>query len=107
MWLLKSYSQPIPNNYFYEQFDGIRHSFASQPFIEEVAKAVSSFRIANRLARGSLVEALEDCDKFNCAIRGNDPRYCYECHSSFEDARASHHFIKKGCATCGVAVAPN
>lgn len=107
MWLLKSYSQPIPNNYFYTQTDGIQHTFAPQPFIEEVAKSVSSFRIANKLPRASLVESLEDIDKYQCAVRGNDPKYCYEANSSFEDARASHHFIKKGCPTCGVAVKPN
>lgn len=107
MWLLKSYSQPIPGNYHYVQTDGIQHTFAAMPFIEEVAKSVSSFRIANRLARGSLAEALEDCDKFQCAYRGNDPRYCFESSQSFEDARASHHFIRKGCASCGQPMIPN
>ncbi len=101
MHILKSYRNAIPGNYFYIQTEGIRHTFAAQPHIEPLAQAVSGFRIANRLSRASIPESLEDIDKFNCAIRGNDPKYCYECHTDFESARSEHPYFKKGCASCG------
>ena len=104
MWVLKSYQSPIPNNYFYVQRTGIYQTFAANAIIEEVAKAVSSFRIANKLPRASLAESLEDVDTFNCEVRQNDPRYCRECVTSFEQARQTHRFVSKTCGSCGTAV---
>lgn len=101
MFILKSYQQPIPGNYFYAQTEGIQHRFAAVPFIEDVAKNVSAFRIANKLRRGSLAESLEDVDIFNCAIRNNDEKFCRECSDSFESVHANHPFVKRSCATCG------
>jgi len=103
MWILKNYGQPIPGNYFFVQRTGIYHTFPAVPFIEEVAKAVSSFRIANKLPRPSLAESLEDVDSFNCEIRNNDPKYCRQCEESqtFESIHANHPFVKPPCATCG------
>lgn len=106
MHILKSYQQPIPGNYFYVQSTGsITHRFDANPMVEEVAKNVSSFRIANKLPRASLGESLEDVDIFNCAVRNNDQRYCRECVESFQVARASHRFINRGCpGGCGKPV---
>jgi hypothetical protein len=104
MFLLKSYKQPIPGNYFYVQTGTIAHQFAPLPFIEEIAKAVSSFRIANHLPRASLAESLEDVDQFNCAVRNNDPNLCFWCDGNFESARPQHHFVKKSCESCGTPI---
>lgn len=104
MFILKSYNNPLPNNYFYEQTEGIRHSFRASPIIEEVVKSVSAFRIANNLSRGSLAECLEDVDRYQCAARNNDGRYCWDCPEPFEKIRQFHRFVEKGCATCGTPV---
>jgi len=104
MWLLKSYRNPIPGNYFYVQTEGIKHDFAAQPHIEAVAQVVSSFRIANRLPRASIPESLEDVDRFNCSVRNNDANYCFECRGDFESARSEHPYFKKSCASCGTVV---
>jgi hypothetical protein len=102
-WILKSFNQPIPGNYFYVQRHGIYHTFPAVPFIEEVAKSVSSFRIANKLPRANLAECLEDVDQFNCEVRNNDPKYCRQCaeEQTFESIHANHPFVKKSCASCG------
>ena len=104
MWVLKSYQQPIPGNYFYVQSTGIEHKFKANPIVEEVAKAVSALRIANQLPRASLAESLEDVDTFNCAVRKNDERWCRWCEGSFESAHANHRFINRNCAGCGLVV---
>ena len=104
MWILKSYSNPLPNNYVYEQTEGVRHRFGANPIIEEVVKAVSSFRIANNLPRSSLCECLEDVDRFNCAVRQNDERFCWNCSEPFDRVHQNHHFIKQNCAGCGTPV---
>jgi hypothetical protein len=104
MWLLKSYNNPLPNNYVYTQTVGISHKFAASPLIEEVAKAVSDFRIANRLPRASLAETLEDVDRYNCAVRKNDERWCWDCPGTFESARQNHRFVSASCATCGTPI---
>ena len=106
MWLLKSYNNTLPNNYGYTQTTGIHHRFANNPVIEEVVKAVSAFRIANRLPRASLAETLEDVDRYNCAVRNNSPEYCWDCPDSFEGVRANHRFVTQGCATCGTVITP-
>lgn len=107
MFLLKSYNHPIPGNYYYVQTSGIKHQFDSCPMVEEVAKSVSNFRIANKLPRASLSESLEDVDKFTCARLQNSEKYCFDCQVPFETQHANHHFIKKGCATCGTPVNQN
>ena len=104
MWLLKSYSNPLPNNYVYEQ-NG--HSFKANPIIEEVVKDVSNFRIANNLPRASLSECLEDVDCYNCAIRKNDGRFCWDSPESFERIHKDHRFVKQNCAGCGTVVTQN
>jgi hypothetical protein len=104
MWLLKSYKQPIPGNYFFVQNGKINHQFAPQPFIEEIAKNVSALRIANRLPRASLAESLEDVDTFNCASRNNDPKYCFWHEGNFESARSQHPYVKKSCESCGTVL---
>lgn len=103
MFLLKSYNLPIPGNYEYVQNlgDDREYRFKAMPVIEELAKAVSAFRVANHLPRASLAECLEDIDKFNCAIRNNDSRVCWDCASTFAQARASHPFLKPPCPSCG------
>lgn len=105
MFVLKNYNQPIPNNYFYVQRHGIYQTFAANPIIEEVAKAVSAFRIANKLPRASLAESLEDIDRFNCEVRNNDERWCRKCadETPFEQIRPTHRFVRQSCATCGKA----
>ena len=104
MFLLKSYNNPLPNNYGYTQTVGIYHRFATNPIIEEVVKAVSAFRIANHLPRASLAESLEDVDRYQCAVRNNNPEYCWECSESFERARANHRFVSASCGTCGTPI---
>ena len=107
MIILKSYNNPLPNNYVYEQTEGIRHHFAASPIIEELVKAVSDFRIANNLPRASLAECLEDVDRYQCATRNNDGRYCWDCPESFEQIRQQHRFVKQGCpGGCGTPVTP-
>lgn len=106
MWLLKSFKSPLPGNYLYAQTEGIAHQFAAQPTIESLASDVSAFRQANKLPRADLVSTFEDVDRYNCAIRNNDPQYCYECSTSFADARAMHPYIRKDCPTCGVKISP-
>lgn len=101
MFILKSYNLPLPNNYCYVQTEGARHVFKAMPVIEELAKAVSAFRVANHLSRASLAECLEDIDKFNCAARNNDPGVCWDCASTFAQARSSHPFLKPPCPSCG------
>jgi hypothetical protein len=104
MWILKSYQNPLPNNYSYEQTKGIRHRFPASPIIEELVKAVSDFRIANNLPRASLAECLEDVDRYQCATRNNDGRYCWDCPEPFEKIRQLHRFVSQGCASCGTPV---
>jgi hypothetical protein len=101
MFILKSFRQPIPGNYYYVQTFGIVHTFDANPMVEEVAKAVSSFRIANKLPRASLVESLEDVDVFTCARLLNNPNFCRECENSWFSVHSDHPFIKKPCASCG------
>jgi len=104
-YLLKSYNQPIPGNYFFVQREGIYKTFAANPIIEEVAKAVSAFRIANKIPRGSLAESLADVDAFNCAVRNNDEKYCRKCDSPFEVVQAQHRFVNRSCGGgCGQSV---
>lgn len=104
VWILKTYFDPLPNNYVYEQTQGIRHKFPANPIIEEVVKKVSDFRIANNLPRASLSECLEDVDRHNCAMRNNDERWCWNCAESFERVHQNHRFIAQGCAGCGQVV---
>jgi hypothetical protein len=104
MWLLKSYENPLPNNYVFTQTTGIVHQFSASPIIDEVVKAVSNFRIANNLPRASLAETLEDVDRFNCAVRNNDERWCWNCPGTFESVRKNHRFITASCLTCGTPI---
>jgi hypothetical protein len=106
-WILKSYSNPLPNNYVYTQTEGIHHRFGSNPIIEEVVKAVSNFRIANNLPRASLSECLEDVDLYNCAVRNNDERWCWNCPETFERIHKDHRFVAQGCpGGCGTVISP-
>lgn len=73
---LKSYEQPLPGNYPYEQVEGIRRSFPSLPTPESQASAVSAFRKGNGLPRSSFVECLEDVDRYQCQRLGNNRTYC-------------------------------
>ena len=106
MFILKSHNQAIPNNYVFTQTTGIYHVFAANPIITEVAKAVSAFRIANRLPRASLPESLEDVDQFNCAVRKNDDRYCWDCAEPYARIHDSHPFFRKSCVGCGLVIEP-
>jgi hypothetical protein len=101
MWQLKSYNNNPPGNFCYEQAFGIFFRFKAEPVIEQLAKTVSSFRIANHLPRGSLAESLEDVDSFNCGRLGNNPAYCWDSPESFTTTHAGHPFVKPFCATCG------
>ena len=98
---LKNYNNNPPGNFCYEQTTGIRYSFRADVGIEQLVKAVSAFRIANHLPRGSLAETLEDVDRYNCARLGNNPDYCWDCPQNFTDSHQSHPFVKAACATCG------
>ena len=104
MWLLKSYANPLPNNYVYTQTVGIVHQFTPNPIIEEVVKAVSDFRIANRLPRASLAETLEDVDRFQCYVRKNDERWCWNCQETFERVRQNHRYVNMSCGSCGTPI---
>ena len=105
MFVLKNHQQPIPNNYVFTQTNGIYHVFPASPLITEVAKAVSAFRTANRLPRASLQESLEDVDRHQCAVRRNDPAYCFDCAVSYEQLHQNHPFFAK-CAGCGLVIEP-
>jgi hypothetical protein len=104
MWILKSLNRPIPGNYYYVQTEPYFKTPAN-PLVEEPAKSLSSFRIANKLPRASLAESLEDVIFFTCARLQNNESYCFDCDHSFETHYAAHHFIKKNCASCGIALA--
>lgn len=103
-WQLKHYGHSPPGNYSYVQTVGHFRVFPSLPSIEEVAKAVSQFRTANRLPRASLGESLEDVDGFNCARIGNHPDWCWESQQTFEQTHSGHPFIRPACSTCGKPV---
>lgn len=103
MWILKSFNNPLPNNYAYTQTEGIRQVFTPSPIIEILVKSVSAFRIANNLPRASLAETLEDVDCYQCAIRNNNRDYCREC-DNYAKARSEHRFVKTSCETCGTPV---
>lgn len=75
--------------------------------VEEVAKNVSAFRIANHFPRPSLIESLEDVVLFTCARLSNNPLYCREATASFLEVFPDHPFIKKPCAGCGTPVKQN
>ena len=106
MWILKSHHQPIPNNYVFTQTTGILHTFPPSPLIDEVAKTVSAFRVANKLPRASLQESLQDVDQFQCAARNNNPIWCFECHAPYERHHQNHPFFRTGCPGCGVVITP-
>jgi hypothetical protein len=73
--------------------------------VDEVAKALSSFRIANKLPRAGLAESLEDVDTFTCARLQNSPVHCFDCQNSFEVQHANHRFIARGCpGGCGTPI---
>lgn len=106
MWILKSYQNSLPGNYSYAQTEGAPHNFKSNPVMEELVKQVSAFRIANKLSRASLAESLEDIDVYNCRIRNNDPRFCWNCPRPFGNARHNHPFFRKSCDGCGKPANP-
>jgi hypothetical protein len=106
MWVLKTYNSAPPGSYHYEQTDEIRHSFKQRPVIEDLAKAVSNFRIGNKLRRASLGESLEDIDTFICGQLKNNPQFCRETDSTFTEARSTHPFFQANCPTCGTPVKP-
>lgn len=106
MFILKNHQSPIPNNYVFTQTTGIYHVFPANPLIDEVAKAVSAFRTANRLPRASLQESLEDVDRYQCAVRKNDETYCFDCATSYAQHHQNHRFFSKGCVGCGLVIEP-
>jgi hypothetical protein len=106
MWILKSYNSAPPGSYHYVQTNEVHHRFKQNPSIEDVAKAVSNFRIGNNLRRASLGESLEDVDTYICGQLDNNPQYCREIDSTFAEACASHPFFKADCPTCGTPVNP-
>lgn len=102
-WQLKHYAHSPPGNFSYVQTVGHRHVFPALPSIEEVAKAVSQFRSANRLPRASLGESLEDVDAYTCARIRNHPDWCWEAQQSFQETHSGHPFFR-ACPTCGQPV---
>lgn len=100
-WQLKTYNANPPGNFCFTQTDGVVHRFPPNPVIEQLVKAISAFRIANNLPRGSLAETLEDVDRQQCARLGNSENWCWDSAESFERTHANHPFISASCATCG------
>jgi len=107
MFILKTLRQPIPGNYYYVQTFGVTHTFDASPMAEETAKLVSSFRIANKLPRASLIESLQDVDEFTCKRLLNNSNYCRWCESEYQSVHSEHPFVKKPCASCGKPVKQN
>lgn len=73
---LKSYEQPIPGGYLFEEtFKGIKHTF-KEPIIEGTATGLSAFRRGNGIPRSSIKECIEDVDRYQCLRLGNNRTYC-------------------------------
>lgn len=106
MYRLKSYKNPVPGSFYYEQTEGIQRKFGPLPMPESIANDVTSFRKANGLPRATYAEALLDVDCYTCARLGNDPAYCWPVAGTFAPATDpnSHSYTQKRCRGCGASI---
>jgi hypothetical protein len=104
---LKAYSPSPPGAFWYEfTFKGKKHTLGPFPIIEDLASALSDFRTKNGLRRASKLEALIDCDHFQCTRLGNMPQFCVECESSANVVAmaATAPLMAPPCRGCGAPV---
>ncbi len=100
---LRTYDIAPPGGYPYEQVEGIRKKFPSQPMIEAQARIVSEFRKANGLPRATIKEALADIDVYQCQRLGNMPSYCTEATPGMVAIGQASPIITP-CKGCGAKV---
>jgi hypothetical protein len=98
---LISHEKCPPGEFYYTQSEGLSKKFANTPLIGELATKIASFRAANKLARSTVSDALQDIDAFTCARLGNNPDWCY---NTDQTVQAAHHG-GGGCKTCGAKIA--
>lgn len=101
MWL-KSLTDCPPQEFFYEQTEGIYRRFPQTPLIKELASSVSDFRKGNKLPRPSFGEALEDIVVYTVKRLNGNPQWCFE-----TDLNAGALLPQQGgggCSGCGASV---
>lgn len=103
---LRSYELSPPGGYPYEQRKGVQRKFPSLPMIEAQAAVVADFRRANGLPRASVMEALEDIDRYTCARLGGMSQWCLPVDQEAQSAVALgiSSPIVSPCRGCGAAV---
>jgi hypothetical protein len=72
---------------------------ASGYSIEQQAKFVLDFRLANGLDRATIEQVIEDIDCYTCQRLGCMPQYCYDTDAPY--VAPSSVTKKGGCSTCG------
>lgn len=102
---LRSYALIPPGGYPYVQNDGKHRVFPTVPVIEDQARIVADFRKANGLPRGTVREALEDVDRFQCQRLGGMSAFCF-CSDTAPAtvALGTQSPIISPCAGCGAKV---
>ena len=101
---LRSYDVNPPGGYSYQQTQGIARAFPSEPLIEALAKNISAFRTGNNLPRASILECLEDADRYNCARLGCNKAWCVDIGSATGIQTTSinpTHPLVAPCKGCG------
>lgn len=101
---LRSYDLNPPGGYPYEQTEGIRKPFPSQPLIEAQAAIVADFRKGNGLPRSDVKQALEDVDHYQCFRLGNNPRWCVPVDGASILPLNTSSPIIAPCKGCGVVL---
>lgn len=99
---LKSYDTVIPGGYLFEDLSSVSRKFPATPSIEALAQDVASYREANKIARSSYAECLQDVDRYNAQRIGCNALWCVPVDPEViqSEARARH----KSCGGCGAVL---
>lgn len=101
---LRSFDATPPGGYPYEQTEGIRRKFCSEPMVEAQARIVSNFRKGNGLPRASIIEAMEDISEYTCRRLGGNSAFCVDSDTPVLALNQSSPIISP-CAGCGAPIA--